>query len=93
MLVPVSFIALAQRTIACADRARGRASLDVNMSDIGPRNEGIFSRTGSEVTTELRQVDGASHDPRTDAGLCIFKVVAPQAGCMTYAMCSVYLPC
>ena len=65
-------IALVEKTIAYADKARGRAFVGVKMADIGPRNEGFHGRTESEMMSELQKVDSAYRWHRGYAGLCFF---------------------
>lgn len=65
-------IAIVEKTIAAADRARGRAFVGVKIADIGPRNEGFFGRTEAEMMGELKKVDDAYAGHRGYAGLCFF---------------------
>lgn len=72
-------IALVDKTIAYADKARGRAFVGVKMADIGPRNEGFFGRTETEMMSELQKVDSAYRDHRGYTGLCFFTYEAFKA--------------
>lgn len=72
-------IAIVEKTIASADTTRGRAFVGVKMANIGPRNEGFFGRTETDMMTELRKVDEAYRNHRGYAGLCFFTYEAFKA--------------
>ena len=65
-------ISLVAKSIAYADKAKGRAFVGVKMADIGPKLESFFGRTEQEMNAELHKVEDAYGRHRGYAGLAYF---------------------
>lgn len=80
---PNGIISLVEKTIAIADKSKGRAFVGAKMANIGPAMEGFYGRTEPEMTAELKKVDDAFASHRGYAGLAFFMYEAfktmPQA--------------
>jgi hypothetical protein len=69
-------IAIVARSIASADKAKGRVFVGVKMANIGARMETFYGHTEQEMDAELRKVDAAYSAHRGYAGLAYFMYAA-----------------